>query len=168
MRIEFILAVLVYWVMTACIRTTTAKLSHRETVELATIAVEDKWQVPIISTAQLREGLAAKNLLLIDNRSLEEFRVSRIPGAVHISQFDATAKTVRPVIIYCTIGERSGAAVKRLNATGYHARNYPGSLLRWIHEGGPLVDSEGRPTKAVHPYSDEWNLLPEDYSARYQ
>lgn len=127
--------------------------------------VRKSWPVDEVDFTELNEAPAQ---ILVDNRSLEEFEISHIPGAIHISQFDEKSAKGKRIVVYCTIGERSGRYVTDLNKRGIPALNYPGSLLDWLHNGGKIEDSTGNPTHWVHPYSKSWDFLPRDYKACFQ
>lgn len=103
--------------------------------------------------------------VIVDVRTPKEQEVSMIPGALTQKEFEAKRDGLedKRVIVHCTIGFRSGMYVKKLKEEGYDAENLAGSLLLWTHEGLPLVDKEGEPTKKVHVYGSQWNLVREDY-----
>ena len=107
--------------------------------------------------------------IIIDVREPEEQAVSRIPGAKTIEEFEQFRRTARftkdtLIVTHCTIGYRSGNYAKELNGSGIgNVRNLAGSLLSWTHVGGALVDSNGEPTKRVHTYGEQWNLVAEGY-----
>jgi rhodanese-related sulfurtransferase len=58
---------------------------------------------------------------------------------------------------------RSGLEAGRLRAAGLAAVNFSGSLLSWTHEGYPLVDAAGRPTKRLHVFNQKFALQGEGY-----
>lgn len=105
--------------------------------------------------------------VFVDVREPEEQAVSMIPGAMTQEEFEAHKEEYkdREIITYCTIGYRSGLYAAQLRKEGFNAGNLKGSVLSWAHAGGEFWDAEGNPTKRVHVYGEEWNLLPEDYEA---
>ena len=115
-----------------------------------------------ISTDQLAAELAsATPPTLLDVRQPEEVAVSRIPGALQVSP-GATVEDLRqldltgPVVVYCSVGARSGALAERLEAAGVASvRNLRGSIFAWANEGRPL-ERAGERVDTVHPYDATW------------
>lgn len=122
-------------------------------------------EVPAITATDLRARLAAgEQLLLVDVRPLDERKVGILPGAVPTEALVDARDRSRTVVVYCTIGARSGALAKDLRARGFtDVLNLEGSLLAWTHAGGALVDLDGNPTNQVHVYGRKWNLVAEGY-----
>ena len=136
--------------------------------------------VPTVSTADLADWLQKETLapLLIDVRSAEEYSVSHLPGA-HRARTFAEAKAVieesgisertaeqASIVLYCSVGYRSGRLGKALQAAGYQVTNLEGSIFQWANEGRSLVtansserSSTQHETHPVHPYSRLWGLL---------
>lgn len=124
--------------------------------------------VPTISTAALASQLqqADSSPLLLDARSAEEYEVSHLRGAHRaktIAEAEAVIKEANiakqtPIVVYCSIGYRSGRLGKALQAAGYEVMNLEGSIFQWANEGRSLVTAKG-PTQQVHPYSWLWGLL---------
>jgi rhodanese-related sulfurtransferase len=99
----------------------------------------------------------------LDVRSDRERRVSVIEGAIDMRSFRAREQELvgRPVIVYCTIGHRSGLATRDLREEGREAYNLAGGVLAWIHGEGDLVEPlTGANTRLVHVYGRRWNLAP--------
>lgn len=153
--------------------------------------------VPTISTADLADWLQKETPLplLIDARSAEEYSVSHLPGA-HRAKTLAEAEAIikeagiskqtvgqtaeqmdeqAPIVLYCSIGYRSGRLGKALQAAGYRVTNLEGSIFQWANEGRSLAtdplatdlpatvpserSSAHHSTPRVHPYSWLWGLL---------
>lgn len=121
--------------------------------------------VPSISASDLKRRLeTGEEVVLVDVRPLEERRVAILPGAIASESLQDARDRQKTVVVYCTIGARSGAYAKELQKRGYaEVLNLEGSLLSWTHVGGELVDLEGNPTKQVHVYGKKWNLVAEGY-----
>lgn len=119
--------------------------------------------VESISVKQLQQR-QHKQLVLVDVRSPEEIEVSFIPGAITKKKFEENLDRYRnaTVVVYCTIGYRSGKYARQLRQQGIEALNLEGSLLAWSHAGGKLVDEKGA-TKQVHVYGRQWQLTAEGY-----
>jgi rhodanese-related sulfurtransferase len=89
-----------------------------------------------------------------------------IPGAIPGKQFEASGRRYvgKQVVVYCTIGYRSGLYAKRLDKQDRHVFNLKGGILAWAHAGQAAVNLNGQ-TNRVHLYGREWNLLPHGYEA---
>ncbi|MEM6273835.1 MAG: rhodanese-like domain-containing protein [Myxococcota bacterium] len=114
---------------------------------------------PTLSPDELARALQRDDApLLLDVRSLDEYRVSRIPGAIHFppgAPIDLRIERASSVVAYCSVGVRSGWEVARLRDRGIAAKNLEGAIFLWASEGRPLVDDHG-PTKRVHGYNRFW------------
>ena len=128
---------------------------------------EDFPDVPQMTTGQLADLLerAPASVLLLDARSLEEYAVGHLPGAVRTDGLDAAlaARSARDagstVVVYCSVGYRSSELAERLIATGASTVfNLEGSLFRWANEGRPVHRNAERVFE-VHPYDDDWAKL---------
>lgn len=121
-----------------------------------------------ITTRQLADWLAEKNRrqpALLDVRTLAEWKVSHLPGARRVDpKADAESAALglakdAPIVTYCSVGYRSGAMAKRLQAAGYrHVQNLEGSIFQWANERRMLVQQRQRVTR-VHPYNAFWGRL---------
>jgi rhodanese-related sulfurtransferase len=122
--------------------------------------------VPGITAEELMKVQPEENLVLVDVREPEEQQVSMIPGAISAKEFEAARENYRDsqIVVYCTIGARSGRYAAELIEDGFDARNLEGSILSWTHAGGSLVGPTG-PTKEVHVYGPTWNLAADGYHA---
>lgn len=135
-------------------------------IETLVADVEDSvGDVPVIRADALRLSLsAAAPPILLDVRGPEERAVSVIPGAV----FDADRIGAgAEVIVYCTVGLRSGKITRELRKRGVNALNLRGGILAWLAVGGTLVDAQGAATQKVHVYGPRWNALPEGFEAMW-
>ncbi len=122
--------------------------------------------VPEMTVEQLLAGRTTDDLVLVDVREPAEQEVSMIPGAIPVRQFEAEGKRheAKRIVVYCTIGYRSGLYARKLNELGQRIFNLKGGILAWAHAGGAVVDLNGQ-TNRVHVYGREWNLLPCGYEA---
>lgn len=138
--------------------TATAPTPLQQRIETLVQAIEPRvGDVPVTTARQL---LSANPMpLLLDVRTPRERAVSIIPGAV--TELGTQPPGTR-VVVYCTIGLRSGIRARELRAQGLEAVNLRGGILSWLAEGGQLVDAEGQPTRAVHVYGRRWDAVPDD------
>ena len=127
-------------------------------------------ELPTLEAKKAREMIGNPSYLFIDARKEKEQAVSMIPGAVTWEEFqhaeDAKYRG-RALIVYCTVGVRSGRVVKLLQSDGHQAFNLKGGVLSWAHAGGSFADADGAPTSRVHVYSRRFDLLPSGYEAEH-
>lgn len=123
--------------------------------------------------------------VLVDVRAEEEYKVSRIPGAVHIEDRSALLAFARAhsdtqLILYCSVGARSAEAARFLQKEGQkeaqkeaqqeaqatdvradpelkigQVANLAGSIFEWANDKRPL-ENEAGPTTEVHPFNAWW------------
>ena len=123
---------------------------------------------PRITAAQILELQSDEaqqdRLVIIDVRSKAETDVSMIPGALTKSEFEETIDLHqgKTIVVYCTVGARSGRYAAKLNRKGWHAMNYKGSIMDWCKNKLPLETRDGRATNQVHTYSARY-AAPQSY-----
>ena len=107
--------------------------------------------------------------IFVDVRAANERQISMIAGAVDVEALPALHLEYpeRPVVVYCTIGYRSGITTRALQALQIPARNLRGGILAWIAAGGGLVDAQLKPSHQVHVYAKAWAAVPDEFEAIY-
>jgi len=120
-----------------------------------------------IETGRLAEWLEAQDQpkpVLLDARTQDEFDVSHLAGARRVDP-DAEALDPQdpshqtPIIVYCSVGYRSAAVARRLEAAGFgHVYNLEGGIFQWANEGRPIYRA-GEAAEKVHPYNRTWGRL---------
>ncbi|SES88520.1 Rhodanese-related sulfurtransferase [Nitrosomonas marina] len=127
--------------------------------------------IPTISNKSLRPLLNKANseLVLVDVRTPEERRISVIPGAITKDDFEENPAKYqnRTVVVYCTIGYRSGQYTRQLRQQGLDAYNLSEGILGWAHIDGRLVNDQQQTTRQVHVYSRPWNLAVKNHTVIY-
>lgn len=129
--------------------------------------------VPQMSVEELDRRLRDETPpLIIDVREPFEYEVSHLPGAVHAQGKDiarqiADAEPERPIVLYCSVGYRSSAAVAdliQLNdpEIGGRVWNLEGSIFEWANSGRAVYRGENEVTE-VHPYGRQWSNLLEPH-----
>ena len=85
--------------------------------------------------AAQREG----DVVLVDVRESAEQAVSMIPGAIPVGQFEAERNRhdTKQIVVYCTIGYRSGLYAGKLKELGQRVVNLKGGILAWRMRGRP-------------------------------
>jgi rhodanese-related sulfurtransferase len=102
------------------------------------------------------------SVVLLDVRTQDEFETSQIAGATRVdpdaeaSPLDGTAPD-RRIVVYCSVGYRSGAMARRLSKAGFtRVYNLEGGIFQWANEGRAIY--RGRESvRVVHPYSESWS-----------
>ena len=99
--------------------------------------------------------------VVVDVRTADEYSVSRIPGAVRLDPDEPDLSALPPpdgreVVVYCSLGYRSAAAIARLRGAGYPTvSNLDGGIFGWANERRALENGRGA-ARRVHPYDDHW------------
>ncbi len=125
--------------------------------------------VPQMSIEELDRRLGEDpKPLVIDVREPFEYEVSHLPGALHaqgkdIAEVIAEAEPERSVVLYCSVGYRSSAAVAdliQLNDPEIAGRvwNLEGSIFEWANSGRAVYRGE-KQVGEVHPYGKQWSKL---------
>ena len=118
-----------------------------------------------VSASELSRWLAAPNPpQLIDSRARAEYDVSHLRGALWIDP-DAPdwsaidADRARRVVVYCSVGWRSGAIAQQLGERGRpQVFNLEQGLFGWANAGRPMVHGS-QPATRVHPYDAIWGQM---------
>lgn|GEM_PF-128593 len=114
--------------------------------------------------------VGSDGVVLLDVRTTDEYAVSHLAGAVSAPGLEAAERALQElppkttVVAYCSIGYRSARMVYRLRRRGYaRVYNLRGSIFAWVNTGRSVF-RDGRPVRAVHPFSGFWGrLLRPDY-----
>lgn len=98
--------------------------------------------------------------LFIDARTIEEYDVSHIKGALHInSPEDPRLQNIsknKTIIVYCSIGLRSESLCEELKTMGFNdVYNLYGGIFEWVNDGRAIYNHKG-PTLEVHGYNYFW------------
>ncbi len=107
---------------------------------------------------------------IIDARTAKEFAVSHIQGAINSPKTQdalallTNADPASRILIYCSLGYRSGDLIRELQQQGYSGLiNMEGSLFEWVEKDYPVFQGT-RPVTKVHPYNFWWGRnLRQDY-----
>lgn len=98
-----------------------------------------------LSPTQVRDSLAAREIVLIDVREPAEYAAERIHGALNfpLSTFDPEALPVggsRAIVLQCGSGKRSAMALDRCRQAGVVlAGHMAGGIGAWRAAGLPVV-----------------------------
>lgn len=95
------------------------------------------WGAKTITTDELAVELQQGKRVLIDVRTLEEFRTGHVPSAVNmpLDRLTVSAAKMDPAVttfVICRSGHRSARAVGMLKRAGFtDARSVKGGTLAW-------------------------------------
>jgi len=127
-----------------------------------------------VDVASALREIGTSDALVVDVRDPEEFAVSHLEGARSLplaelksSGWPPEWRRDRPVILYCTVGYRSGIATRILREQGLEAKNLVGGILALAQANQPLFDGSGQ-TWRVHTWSESlaW-MVPTPYEAAW-
>lgn len=117
---------------------------------------------PTISISDAYQHLKKRDVVFLDTRPHNEFKVSHINTAIRIDPETKTfdeldLKKDDLIIVYCSIGVRSQSIGERLKVDGYeHVFNLYGGLFNWANHKYPMVDNNDNRTTRIHGYSKRW------------
>jgi sulfur-carrier protein adenylyltransferase/sulfurtransferase len=103
-------------------------------------------EIDEIDASQARDLIESADPLLVDVREQSEWDEGHIPGAVHLprghleSRIEREAPDpTRPIVVYCSAGNRSAFAAKTLGEFGYEdVTSLAGGFTDWKRNGFPI------------------------------
>ena len=132
-------------------------------------SMAQKSNSPVLTTQQLQQDLNSnKGMILLDARDEVECEVSHLKNAYHIGYDDfdleKTLKKIdksKKVVVYCSVGYRSGDITKKLRNNGVDAYNLYGGIFQWINLGNKvytrdLKTKEDFSTQKIHGFNRKW------------
>jgi len=118
--------------------------------------------VPEVSVSQVK---GMKDVLLLDAREWNEYKVSHIRNAMHVGydQFEpGILKSIdknQKIVVYCSVGYRSEKISEKLKQAGFtDVSNLYGGIFEWVNQGNPVIDTTGNETKNIHAYNKTWGV----------
>ena len=118
--------------------------------------------VPTIEAEELKD--LQQPYTLLDIRTPEEYKISHLKGARFVNYNAAKMEDLADipknakVIVYCTMGARSGNVGVKLQDLGYSdVHNLQGGIFNWVNKGLPVYDANGQ-TNRIHGYSGFWGF----------
>lgn len=118
---------------------------------------------PFLETSSLR---SLDNPILIDVRDPAESKEGTLPNSLNATEARQYLDSDRPIVCFCTVGLRSGAFARTLQAPGRIVYNY--SVLEHLWAGENLVRTDGALwDSTVHTYSPRYaKLFPQSITVR--
>jgi rhodanese-related sulfurtransferase len=105
--------------------------------------------IPYINTDAAFQWHQKDSVLFLDTRALKEYDAHKI-NALNIAPST-------PIVVYCSIGVRSEQIGVKLKQLGYYKIfNLYGGIFQWYNQSHPVVDSQNKPTLALHGYDKNW------------
>jgi sulfur-carrier protein adenylyltransferase/sulfurtransferase len=136
--------------------------TYRELLQQARAEISE------IDAARARDLIASGDPLVVDVREQDEWDEGHIPGAVHIPRGNlesrierAAPDPSRPVLLYCSAGNRSAFAAKTLEEMGYEdVTSLADGFTDWKRNGFPVELQTGLDAPRRARYSRHL-LIPE-------
>lgn len=134
----------------------------------ALLRVSNRHSIPYISVTETRMLQLNQEVILLDARETDEFKVSHLEGAIHIGHdkfSDENLKTGeyskdKTIVVYCSVGIRSENIGEKLKKLGYeNVKNLYGGIFKWFDSDFPVVDEQGNETQRVHTFSNYWGFF---------
>jgi molybdopterin/thiamine biosynthesis adenylyltransferase/rhodanese-related sulfurtransferase len=125
-------------------------------------------EISEIDATHARDRIESGEPVVVDVREQDEWDEGHIPGAVHVprghleSRIERLAPdTARPVVVYCSAGNRSAFAAKTLTDLGYEdVVSLAGGFTDWKRNGFPVQLQAGLDAPRRARYSRHL-LIPE-------
>jgi adenylyltransferase/sulfurtransferase len=136
--------------------------SYRELLQ------QTRAEISEVDATQARDRIESGEPVVVDVREQDEWDEGHIPGAVHVprghleSRIERLAPDpVRPVLLYCSVGNRSAFAAKTLTELGYEdVVSLAGGFTDWKRNGFPVQLQAGLDAPRRARYSRHL-LIPE-------
>jgi molybdopterin/thiamine biosynthesis adenylyltransferase/rhodanese-related sulfurtransferase len=125
-------------------------------------------EISELDPSRTRELVEAGDVLVVDVREQDEWDEGHIPGAVHIPRGNLESRIERaapdpgrPIVLYCSAGNRSAFAARTLDELGYEdVSSLAGGFTDWKRNGFPVELSAGLDAPRRARYSRHL-LIPE-------
>ena len=125
-------------------------------------------EISEIDATEARDRIESGEPVIVDVREQDEWDEGHIPGAVHVPRGHLEARierlapdAARPVVVYCSAGNRSAFAAKTLTELGYgDVVSLAGGFTDWKRNGFPVQLQAGLDAPRRARYSRHL-LIPE-------
>ena len=125
-------------------------------------------EISEVDASQARELIDSCGPLVLDVREQNEWDEGHVPGAVHVPRGHLESRVERaapdhsrPVLVYCSVGNRSAFAAKTLSELGYEdVVSLSGGFTDWKRNGFPVQLQAGLDAPRRARYSRHL-LIPE-------
>lgn len=128
--------------------------------------IAKKFTSAVISQDDATALINNDEAIILDARELNEYSVSHLKNAKHIGfnnfNIEKTKKLIsnsnKKIIVYCSVGYRSGKITAKLRKEGVKAFNLEGGIFDWVNQDRELYNNSGK-TKQIHGYDKKWSRL---------
>lgn len=168
---KYILNILTLLIFTSCLNPGASKNKAEIITGMANSISKSYSDVPQVTIEDYQKR---ENTLLVDVRSQAEVAVSQIPNSITRKEFenlfhnDKEKLKGKLIVTYCTIGKRASEYAREIRKKGLQSAALKESILGWTQRQLPLVDAQNQPTLQVHVGSEAWNLVPDNYKAKWE
>lgn len=122
--------------------------------------------VPVIYSNELDKMTRnSGNMVLIDTRSADEFKVSHIEGATFMDYESFEESETRrfnksdTLVFYCSVGYRSEKIAEIFQNEGFeNIFNLYGGIFDWVNKENKIVNNKNIETDNVHAYNRKWGV----------
>ncbi len=119
-------------------------------------------EVEKITIEQFEEKRKAKDVVVLDVRTPEEFKAGHVPGATNLNYRDekfadkvAKLDKDKTYLVYCATGRRSTGATAKMKEVGFgELYNFTGSMAEWNKAGKPVEKGPEQPAAKENPGAD--------------
>lgn len=105
------------------------------------------------------------DFLLLDARTAVERSICKIRNSIPISEYNDTNQKQK-IVVYCTIGYRSGLEATRLQQLFPHriVYNLDGLMAysHYNHTNNNIVNADNEPTRVIHTFASNWDYVNHD------
>ncbi len=116
----------------------------------------------LITVETLRKNKS--EYIILDAREKSEYVISHIQNAIHIGYDNFDLKSTmsqinknKTIVVYCSVGYRSGEIADKLIAQGLDVKNLFGGIFDWKNKGFSVYNPSGQETDKVHTYNKSWS-----------
>ena len=118
-----------------------------------------------VQEVSVEEVEVNENILFVDAREKNEYKVSHLKDAVWVGYDRLNLKPIQKVdrnkeiIVYCSVGYRSEKVAEKLKAEGFtNVKNLYGGIFEWVNKGNTIYNMDGDSTKKIHAYNKVWGI----------
>ncbi len=152
------------WILSLLLLTICIPVLSLESFEKMAQDIANKFNAPSVSIDYLKNKISSKAIVLLDARELDEFNTSHISKARFVGYKKFNIKSVLKdisktdkIIVYCSVGYRSGKIADKILALGYDVSNLNGGIFSWFNRGNIILDQNGKKTSMIHGYNSSWS-----------
>ncbi|TCK90488.1 rhodanese-related sulfurtransferase [Natranaerovirga hydrolytica] len=99
--------------------------------------MENQYNIEYLQAEEILQLMKVEEVIFLDIRNVEEYKVEHIKGAVCIPILELEKKESnlldknKKIVVYCNYGIRSKVGCEILKRKGYKTINMQGGILKW-------------------------------------